>query len=64
MKSFAGYLIATTTRLERRLTKQLRAAFSRPSLDEVLAFRAHVDEAMEKLFRGHSRRRGATSCWA
>src|SRR5579863_9452975 len=33
--------------------KQLRAAFSRPSLDEVLAFRAHVDEAMEKLFRGH-----------
>src|SRR5579863_2098315 len=33
--------------------KHLRAAFSRPSLDEVLAFRSHVDEAMEKLFRGH-----------
>ena len=33
--------------------KQLRGSFSRPSLDEVLAFRAHVDEAMEKLFRGH-----------
>jgi len=30
--------------------KRLRAAFSRPSLDEVLAFRAHVDEAMEELF--------------
>ena len=31
--------------------KQLRASFSRPSLDEVVAFRAHVDEAMEN------------SCW-
>jgi len=30
----------------------LRAAFSRPSLDEVIAFRMHVDEAMEKLFAG------------
>jgi ergothioneine biosynthesis protein EgtB len=29
--------------------KKLRAAFSRPSLDEVLAFRTHVDEGMEKL---------------
>jgi hypothetical protein len=27
--------------------KQLRSAFSRPSLDGVLAFRTHVDEAME-----------------
>jgi len=27
--------------------KSLRSAFSRPSLDEVLAFRAHVDRAME-----------------
>ena len=35
--------------------KQLRGSFSRPSLDEVLAFRAHVDEAMEKLFSGHIR---------
>ena len=32
--------------------KHLRAAFSRPPLDEVIAFRAHVDEAMEKLFAG------------
>jgi ergothioneine biosynthesis protein EgtB len=32
--------------------KHLRAAFSRPSLDEVTAFRMHVDEAMEKLFAG------------
>ena len=30
--------------------KYLRASFSRPSLAEVLAFRAHVDDAMEKLF--------------
>src|ERR1700760_731852 len=28
--------------------KESRAAFSRPSLDEVLAFRSHVDRAMEK----------------
>jgi ergothioneine biosynthesis protein EgtB len=27
--------------------KHLRAAFSHPSLDEVIAFRSHVDEAME-----------------
>ena len=32
--------------------KQLRASFSRPSLGEVLAFREHVDDAMEKLFAG------------
>jgi ergothioneine biosynthesis protein EgtB len=32
--------------------KQLRASFSRPSLAEVLAFREHVDDAMEKLFAG------------
>ena len=32
--------------------KRLRAAFSRPSLDDVIAFRMHVDEAMEKLFAG------------
>lgn len=30
--------------------KKLRAAFSRPSLDDVLAFRAHVDQEMERLF--------------
>ena len=32
--------------------KHLRAAFSRPSLDEVIAFRMYVDQAMEKLFTG------------
>lgn len=30
--------------------KKLRASFSRPSLAEVLAYRKHVDEAMEQLF--------------
>jgi ergothioneine biosynthesis protein EgtB len=30
--------------------KKLCASFSRPSLDEVLAFRAHVDQEMERLF--------------
>jgi ergothioneine biosynthesis protein EgtB len=30
--------------------KKLRVSFSRPSLDEVLAFRAHVDKEMERLF--------------
>ena len=30
--------------------KRLRAAFSRPPLDEVIAFRKHVDGAMEELF--------------
>jgi ergothioneine biosynthesis protein EgtB len=29
--------------------KKLRASFSRPSLDQVLAFRAHVDAAMQRL---------------
>ena len=29
--------------------KKLRASFSRPSLDEVLAYREHVDQAMERL---------------
>ena len=32
--------------------KHLRAAFSRPSLDEVIAFRMYVDQAMEELFKG------------
>jgi ergothioneine biosynthesis protein EgtB len=32
--------------------KPLRGSFSRPSLDEVLAFREHVDQSMEKLFAG------------
>ena len=29
--------------------KKLRASFSRPSLDEVVAYRAHVDQEMERL---------------
>lgn len=32
--------------------KKNRAAFSRPSLDEILAFRAHVDQEMERLLAG------------
>ena len=32
--------------------KKLRASFSRPSLDEVLAFRAHVDHEMQRLLEG------------
>jgi ergothioneine biosynthesis protein EgtB len=31
--------------------KQLRASFSRPGLDEVLRYRAHVDEALERLLQ-------------
>ena len=31
--------------------KKLRSSFSRPSLDEVLGFRAHVDQAMENCLR-------------
>jgi ergothioneine biosynthesis protein EgtB len=30
--------------------KKMRSSFSRPSLDEVTAFRAHVDRQMERLF--------------
>jgi ergothioneine biosynthesis protein EgtB len=29
--------------------KRLRSSFSRPSIDEILRYRAHVDEAMERL---------------
>ena len=32
--------------------RHLRASFSRPSLDEILTFRAHVDGEMERLFAG------------
>ena len=32
--------------------KRLRASFSRPSLNEVLRYRAHVDEAVDKLLAG------------
>ena len=33
--------------------KQTRASLSRPSLAEIVAFRTHVDEAMEKLLANH-----------
>ncbi len=36
-----------------RPLRQVRGAFSRPSLDEVRAYRRHVDEAMLKLLEGH-----------
>jgi ergothioneine biosynthesis protein EgtB len=32
--------------------KNLRASFSRPTLNDILAFRAHVDQEMERLFAG------------
>jgi ergothioneine biosynthesis protein EgtB len=32
--------------------KSLRASFSRPTLDEILAFRTHVDQGMERLLAG------------
>ena len=32
--------------------KSLRSVFSRPSLEEVLAFRAHVDESMDRFLSG------------
>ena len=32
--------------------KHLRASFSRPSLDQVLSFRSHVDEALERFSAG------------
>jgi hypothetical protein len=32
--------------------KKLRSSFSRPSLDEITAYRAHVDHQMERLFAG------------
>ena len=31
--------------------KKLRASFSRPSLDEIMAFRGHVDQEMEQISR-------------
>ncbi len=32
--------------------KRLRSSFSRPALDEILRYRAHVDQAMERLLAG------------
>jgi len=34
--------------------KKLRCSFSRPSLDEIVAFRAHVDRGIEKLLSGEA----------
>ena len=34
--------------------KKLRSSFSRPPLDEILAYRAHVDDAIERLLRSNS----------
>jgi ergothioneine biosynthesis protein EgtB len=44
---FNGYYISLGEEIP---DKKLRASFSRPSLDEVLAFRAYVDQEMERLF--------------
>jgi ergothioneine biosynthesis protein EgtB len=43
---FNGYYLALDEEVPE---KNLRASFSRPSLDEVLAFRAHVDHETERL---------------
>ena len=49
-KSSVGYSTAITTRSGMEIPeKKLRASFSRPSLDEIVAFRAHVDQEMERL---------------
>lgn len=42
---FSGYYASLDKEIPDR---RLRACYSRPSLDQVLAFRAHVDHAMEK----------------
>lgn len=44
---FNSYYISLGTEIPE---KKLRASFSRPPLDEVLAFRTYVDEQMERLF--------------
>ncbi len=48
---FNSYYISLDEELHE---KKLCVSFSRPSLDQVLAFRAHVDRAMERFFT-HSR---------
>ncbi len=37
--------------------KKLRASFSRPPLDAILAYRAHVDTAMDRLLQSPSQKR-------
>ena len=45
--------------------KKLRASFSRPSLEQILEFRAHVDHEMERLFnRSVDEECRGASCWA
>jgi ergothioneine biosynthesis protein EgtB len=44
---FNSYYISLGAEIPER---KLRSSFARPSLDEVLAFRAHVDQEMERLF--------------
>ncbi len=45
--------------------KSLRSVFSRPTLDEVLAFRAHVDEGMDRfLARVLMRKQRGARYWA
>jgi ergothioneine biosynthesis protein EgtB len=44
---FNSYYISLGEKIS---AKKLRAAFSRPTLNEILAFRAHVDQEMERLF--------------
>lgn len=48
-KSFVGFSTAITTRSARRFR---RIASVRPSLEEILAFRTHVDEPMDRLLPG------------
>ena len=44
--------------------KSLRSAFSRPSLDEVLAFRAHVDQGMDGFLASGVRKQHDARYWA
>ena len=45
--------------------KRLRASFSRPGLEEILRYREHVDEAMERLLEAaRNRRHCGGSSWA
>lgn len=46
---FEGYYSSTGREIP---AKELRDCFCRPSLDQVLAYRAHVDQAMQRLLTG------------
>ena len=44
--------------------KKLRGSFSRPSLEEILGYRRHVEEAMTRLIEGGvTEESGGASCW-